>query len=156
MKIKRGFALAFVALALAVSSASATHTSIGLSSSLLGRGTMDRADLSALVRELGAMRALSRSDVAVVSASLQPGGTTDWHGHPGPSIVVVTAGTIRLLEPTANGCRVSDYSAGEAFFHREGNHNFVNPSGTVTAQFLVTYFAPAGPLLLHTSDPSTC
>jgi quercetin dioxygenase-like cupin family protein len=157
MAIKRGFFLAFVALALTVGTAFASHTAIGLTSTLLGRGTMDRADLSGLVRELGAMRKMARSDVAVVRASIAPGGTTDWHGHPGPSIVVVTVGTVRLLEPTANGdCQVEDYVAGEAFFHQEGAHNFVNPSGTVTAEFLVTYFAPAGPLLIHATDPGTC
>jgi hypothetical protein len=157
MKVKRGIALAFVALAFTVGSATATHTSVGLSSTLLGRGTMDRSALSGLVRELGAMRSMAQSDVAVVQASLLPNGTTDWHGHPGPSVVVVTAGTIRLIEPApAGGCSVTDYSAGQAFFHQEGAHNFVNPSGTVTAQFLVTYFAPPGPLLVHTPDPGTC
>lgn len=157
MAFKRALVLAVLMLVTTVGAALATHTSIGLSSTLLGRGTWDRADLSALAHELGDMHRMSRSDVAVVRATLAAGGSTDWHGHPGPSVVVVTAGTISLLEPTATGgCTVTDYTQGQAFFHAQGAHNFVNPSNVTQAEFLVTYFSPAGPLLVHEADPGTC
>jgi hypothetical protein len=103
------------------------------------------------------MHRMARADVAVVRATLAAGGTTDWHGHPGPSMVVITAGTIRVIEPGPGGtCVTNDYGVGEAFFHGQGAHNFVNPSAAVAAEFLVTYFAPAGPLLVHEADPGTC
>lgn len=156
MDIRRSLALAVIGLVMSAGAVLATHTSSGLSSTLLGRATWDRADLSALAHELGSLHRLAGSDVAVVRATLAPGGTTDWHGHPGPSVVVVTSGTIRVLEPApGKGCVVTDYAAPRAFFHSEGAHNFVNPSNT-TAEFLVTYFAPAGPLLSHEPDPGTC
>lgn len=105
----------------------ATHTSVGLNSELQGRGTGDRVALASLVRELGPLHALGASDVAVVQATLAPNGTTDWHGHPGPSIVIVTAGTVRVIEPGPRGlCITTDHATGTGFFHEEGAQNFVN------------------------------
>ena len=157
MAIKRAAVLAILVVIMAAGTALATHTSVGLTSTLLGRGSWDRAMFNDFRRELRSMRWAEGSDVAVVKATLAPGGTTDWHGHPGPSVVVVTAGTIRVLEPTRRGgCRVTDFTAGQAFFHEEGAHNFVNPSSAGTTEFLVTYFAPAGPLLVHEPNPGTC
>lgn len=155
MPVKRSFVLALLAIATTVGATLATHTSAGLTSQLLGRGTWDRPMLSEFVNELGDAHRSHESTVAVVRATLAPSGTTDWHGHPGPSVVVVTAGTIRLIEPAAGGgCRQSDHQAGEAFFRAEGAHNFVNPSAATQAEFLVTYFAPTGPLLTH--DTGSC
>jgi quercetin dioxygenase-like cupin family protein len=156
MTIRRASLIAVAALMLSAHAALATHTSSGLTSTLLGRGTWDRADLSELANELGDLHRMGGSDVAVVRATLAPGGTTDWHGHPGPSTIVVTAGTIRVLEATrSGGCEVSDYTTGQAFFHSQHAHSFVNP-GTSVAEFYVVYFSPAGPLLVHEPDPSTC
>ena len=155
MAIKRAAILGTLLAVTTVSAVLASHTAVGLSSTLLGRGTWDRADLSELVNELAPMHRATSSDVAVVRATLAGGGTTDWHGHPGPSVVVVTAGELDVTEPApGGGCATTRYRAGQAFFHTEGAHNFVNPSGTVQAEFLVTYFAPAGPLLVH--EPPAC
>lgn len=153
MNLKRAALLALVALTLTAHAALATHTSSGLSSSLLGRGTWDRADLAALVRGLGASHHMSGSDVAIVRATLAAGGTTDWHGHPGPSAVVVTAGSIRVVQALPGGtCSTTDYAAGTSFFHSEAAHTFLN-TGAITAEFYVVYFAPAGGLLVHEPNP---
>ena len=155
MSIKRAIVSAVVMVAATAGAVAATHTSAGLSSNLLGRGTWERPMLAEFVRELGDAHRYGDSTVAVVRATLAPGGTTDWHGHPGPSVVVVTAGTIRVTEPGTGGtCVSNDYTVGDAFFHGEGAHTFINPSGATQAEFLVTYFAPAGPLLTH--DEATC
>jgi hypothetical protein len=155
MPIRRSLAFALILAVTVVGAVAATHTSIGLSSSLLGRGSWDRSMLGEFASELGDVHRYGESTVAVVRASLAANGTTDWHGHPGPSVVVVTAGTLRVIEPApGGGCIQHDYQAGDAFFHAEGAHTFVNPSSTVQADFLVTYFAPAGPLLTH--DAATC
>ena len=156
MTIKRASLIAVVVLMLSAHAALATHTSTGLTSTLLGRGTWDRADLGELVNELGDFHRGSGSDVAVVRAALAPGGTTDWHGHPGPSAIVVTAGTIRVIQAIPGGrCGVSDYATGQAFFHSQDAHTFINP-GASTAEFYVVYFSPAGPLLVHEPDPGNC
>jgi len=149
MRIKRAALLAGLILAVTGGAAVATHTSVGLTSTLLGRGTWSDDSARAFVKDLKAIKRWDSSTVAVVRATLDAGGTTDWHGHPGPSVVVVTQGTIRVTEPTRNGgCRQTDYVANQAFVHDMSSHNFTNP-GATQAEFYVTYFAPAGPLLSH-------
>lgn len=157
MNIKRPLISAVLLTAATAGAALATHQSIGLTSSPLGRGTWNRTEMSTFAHELGSMHAATQSDVFVVKAALAPGGTTAWHGHTGPSVVVVTAGSIQLFEKTpSGGCEDNMYRAGQAFFHAEGAHNFVNPSGAEPAEFLVTYFVPAGTPVTHDPDPGTC
>lgn len=154
MAIKRAIVLAIVVLASTAGAVLATHTSTGLTTLATWRGSMDRADLIALARELGAMQAMDGSDLFVVRASVAPGGTTDWHGHTGPSIVVVTEGALEVTQATASGgCAVATYTRGEAFFHTERAHTFVNRTGT-TAEFLVAYFVPGGSPVTHPPAPA--
>lgn len=152
MKLKRGLLLAILVVAASASAALATHTATGLTTVATWRGTMDRADLKALDRELDPKNS---RDIFVVRASLAAGGTTDWHGHTGPSIVIVTEGELEVTDATRSGdCTVATYTKGEAFFHTERAHTFVNRTST-TVEFLVTYFVPSGTPVTHPSAP-TC
>ena len=152
MAIKRAFMLGIFTLAVTASAALATHTASGLTTLATWRGTMDRADLSSLVRELGPMHQSATSDLFVVRASLAAGGTTDWHGHTGPSIVIVTSGSIAVTQATpGGGCDVATYNAGQAFFHTERAHTF---RATAPAEFLVAYFVPGGSPVTHPPAPS--
>lgn len=156
MRILRALAVAAVAASLTAGVVLATHTSSGLGSSLLARGTWARADRTALLAGLARQGTAAQSEVAVVRATLAASGYTDWHGHPGPSVVVVTAGTLTVFEPTAaGGCTSREYRAGEAFFHAPGSHDFRN-LGAVTAEFYITYFVDAWPPLIHTPGPVGC
>ena len=156
MRIRRALVASLAATALTAGVAMATHQSSDLSSALLARGEWDRAERTAFLSALGRQGTATPSEVAVVSASLTPGGYTYWHGHPGPSVVVVTAGAVTVLEPTAaGGCQSRTYEAGDAFFHGAGNHDFRN-LGAGTAELYITYFVTAWPPLVHTEDPDTC
>ena len=156
MRIRRALAVATVATALTAGAALATHLSSGLSSTVLARGGWDRAERTQLLAALAGQGKAAQSEVAVVRASLTPGGYTFWHGHPGPSVVVVTAGVVTVVEPAAGGgCDERDYGAGKAFFHGAGNHDFRN-LGTTTAEFYITYFVTSWPPLVHTDAPGDC
>jgi quercetin dioxygenase-like cupin family protein len=142
--------------ALTAGVALATHQSSGLSSTLVARGGWDRAERTAFLAALGRQGTAEASEVAVIKATLAPDGFTYWHGHPGPSVVVVTTGALTVLEPTAwGGCTTRTYEAGDAFFHGPGNHDFRN-LGTGTAEFYITYYVTSWPPLIHTEDPGTC
>jgi len=100
------------------------------------------------------------SDMAMVRATLDPGGTTGWHAHPGPSVVILVAGTLRISEPKDRGCRVTEVSAAtgpKAFFHPQDVHRF-DSTGETVAEFYITYFAPTGaPLLVDVPEvPPGC
>jgi quercetin dioxygenase-like cupin family protein len=156
MRIRRAMVAAFTATALTAGVALATHQASGLSSTLQARGAWDRAERTAFLSALSRQGTADTSEVAVVKVSLTPGGYTYWHGHPGPSVVVVTAGAVTVLEPTAaGGCESRTYEAGDAFFHGAGNHDFRN-LGTEAAELYITYFVSSWPPLIHTEDPTTC
>jgi hypothetical protein len=113
------------------------------------------------------IRADEPTDIALVEASLTPGGYTGWHGHPGPSLVVVKSGTLTMYQPRRGddhdddavrqgSCLVQTFSAGQAFVHPPSVHNFVN-KGSGTLEFYIAYFAPpAAPLLRDEAAPSEC
>ena len=63
-----------------------------VSSTLIARGTASELH----VRDHSiclTLTARQPTDVALVKATIIPGGQTGWHMHPGPSIVIVQAGT---------------------------------------------------------------
>lgn len=154
MAVKRGLLLAIVVLAVTAGAVLATHNASGLATLATWRGTMDRADLSSLVGKLGDMHRIGESDLFVVRASLAAGGSTAWHGHTGPSIVVVTDGSIEVSEATpSGGCAVTTYHKGDAFFHTERAHTFDNRTAT-TAEILVAYFVPSGSPVTHPPAPA--
>jgi hypothetical protein len=165
-------ALAAVAAPVAVGGALATPPS-GLTSELLARGAAGefRIHDENMRLHMGARRP---TDVAIVQATLAPGGSTGWHGHPGPSLVIVKSGTVTMYEPARHhkgdhdddddrdgdrrrGCAVQSFGPGQAFVHPPSVHNFVN-TGQDTAEFYVEYFVPAGttPLLRDEPAPPEC
>lgn len=135
----------------AVGTALATHGP-PFHSALLADGTWSRSERVEFLSALAAQGNLASSRVVTVSVTLDPLSTIDWHGHPGPSAVVVTGGSLQVTERAPSGtCTTVPYGQGAAFFHTAGPHVFTNPS-TSPATFVVTYFAPAGPLV-HPAGP---
>jgi hypothetical protein len=142
----------------------------GLTSQLLARGAAGEFRIHEKSMGLR-MDARKATDVALVGATLDPGGSTGWHGHPGPSIVIVKSGTVTMYEPAHHkkahedddgrehrqGCAVQSFGPGQAFLHSASVHNFVN-SGQGTAEFYVTYLVPAdaAPLLRDEPAPPEC
>jgi quercetin dioxygenase-like cupin family protein len=81
------------------------------------------------------------TDVLQTDLIFQPGGTTGWHIHPGPVVVVVKSGA--LTEIHSNGC-ITVHPAGSAFFEAANDvHNVVNQAGMVTDVY-ATFLSPAG------------
>ena len=96
------------------------------------------------------------TEVSVLTLTLEPGGTTGWHSHPGLAIIAVAEGTGKLY---AADCSSQTYSAGQAFteagndaptvFRNESSSpvvltvSFIAPRGTGAA-FIRDEPAPAG------------
>lgn len=147
MKSKALFGAALAVIASLVTAVAFATPPSGLTSQLLARGAAGEFDVRDKTMKLK-IQAKEATDVAVVKATLAPGGQTGWHAHPGPSIVVVKSGTLTMVEAARGSCHGSTFGAGRAFVHPEEAHNFVN-TGAGDAEFYVTYFVPAGaaPLL---------
>jgi len=148
--IRLATVLAALLAVVAAGSALATHG--GFHGTPLADGTWSRGERTEFLAALAAQGSLDSSRVVTVSVTVDPLSSIDWHGHPGPSVVVVTGGTLDVTERDAAGrCATATYAAGAAFYHTLGAHRFTNPNTTPTT-FVVTYFAPAGGLL-HPADP---
>jgi quercetin dioxygenase-like cupin family protein len=149
-RIRMAIAIGGIAVLLGGTVALATPPS-GLTSTLLARGSWSRHDRVQLLAGLTRQIKPASSDVAMVRATLEPGGTTGWHDHPGSSVVILATGTLTISEAKGRGCRVTEVSAAagqKAFFHPDDAHRFDNKGETV-AEFYITYFAPtAAPLLI--------
>ena len=106
---------------------------------LLSRGAVAKPfEAEANGIELEAER---RIDVAVAHLTFQPGSSTGWHRHPGPTVVTITAGELTI---TDRKCRSRTFEAGDAFVE-EGppRHVAVNTADTIT-ETIVTFFVPRG------------
>ena len=70
--------------------------SSGLTTTILAKSLFDQIDVKAhrIPAHLWQARIKTHglSDVYVVDNKLAPGGTTGWHAHPGPSLILVVAG----------------------------------------------------------------
>jgi quercetin dioxygenase-like cupin family protein len=94
------------------------------------------------------------TDFVFVEVTIEPGGFTGWHTHPGPLLVAVQSGTLtRYLAD----CRVETNTAGDSFIEHAGRravHMGVN-NGSEPVVLLVTYVVPAGgPLRNEAAEPS--
>jgi quercetin dioxygenase-like cupin family protein len=91
------------------------------------------------------------SDALQADLIFQPGGTTGWHTHPGPVVVVIKSGA--LTETHSDGC-TTVHPAGSVFFEDAGVvHNASNQTGGVTEVY-ATFMFPAGTQpLIPAPDP---
>ena len=54
------------------------------------------------------------SDVIVQQVTIAPGGSTGWHSHPGPAVVIVKSGSLTLYDGDDRRCIGTTYSANPA------------------------------------------
>ncbi len=98
------------------------------------------------------------TDVAMAQITVQPGGSSGWHSHPGGAIIVVKTGTLTVYRSVGSQCQASTYSAGQAFIERPGEVDDVLNTGTVPYVLLVTFpRVPQGDSArIDEPDPGNC
>ena len=155
MNTKRGIrwallsvGLAGVVTAVTVAPGGATPPS-GLTQVPLARGT-DVSD--------GTIPLQVGTDVAMAQITVEPGGTSGWHSHPGGAIVVVKQGSLTVYGSAGSQCQITTYSAGQAFIERPGEVDDVTNAGTVPYVLFVTFpRVPQGDSpRTDQPDPGTC
>jgi len=86
--------------------------------------------------------------ITIKSASNNLGvvGTTGWHSHPGPVVVLVTAGEMSFYDSDDPTCTVRTYTAGQAFVDSgQGHVHIARNEGTINLELWATYFdVPSG------------
>ena len=143
------FAMAIVALAgVAVIRAHATPPS-ELTNYPLARGT--NVSHGTIPLQVG-------TDVAMAQITVDVGGSSGWHSHPGGAIVVVKQGSLTVYRSIGSQCEIETYTAGEAFIERPGEVDQVINTGTIPYILFVTFpHVPQGDSArTDEPDPGTC
>ena len=140
--------LAGVVTALTVAPGGATPAS-GLVNVPLARGT--NASDGTIPLQVG-------TDVAMAQITVEPGGSSGWHSHPGGAMVVVKTGTLTVHRSLGSRCQTTTYSVGQAFIERPGEVDDVVNAGTVPYVVFVTFpRVPQGESArIDEPDPGTC
>jgi quercetin dioxygenase-like cupin family protein len=147
-----GIGLAGVVTAVTVAPSAATPPS-ALVNVFLARGT----DVSP-----GTIPLQRGTDVVMTQITVQPGGSSGWHSHPGGAIIVVQQGTLSVYRAIGSQCQTTMYRAGQAFIERPGEVDQVINRGTVPYVLYVTFpgVPPGGEgsagARIDQPDPGTC
>jgi quercetin dioxygenase-like cupin family protein len=82
------------------------------------------------------------SDLYITQNTIQPGGQSGWHTHPGPSLVTVTEGAVTVYE---DDCTSATYSLGQTFTDLGCGdvHNVVNETAA-EAKTIAVQIVPHG------------
>ena len=131
--------------ALTAAPASATP-STGVTTTILGTAAFDQIHVKAHAHQPNLWKAQIKtrglSDAYVVNNKFAPGAATGWHSHPGPSLILVVAGTVTDYTGDDPACTPHVYGAGAGFVDPGGTHVHLlrnetsAPAETIAVQLL--------------------
>lgn len=139
--------LAVAVLGAGLYSATVHATPSPVSTTILGKARFGDIDLKAHTHpaDIWQSRIQTRgaSDLYVVDNKLAPGATTDWHSHPGPSLIEVISGTVTNYLGDDQSCTPHTYAAGTGFVDPGGEdvHTLRN-EGSVPAETIAVQLLP--------------
>jgi quercetin dioxygenase-like cupin family protein len=98
------------------------------------------------------------ADVYVVRNTVPAGGYSGWHTHPGPSIVLVSAGTATVYDGDDPSCTPKTYPAGSAFVDSGNGHvHMVRNEGAIDLVTVAFQMVPATqPRRIDAPNPGYC
>jgi hypothetical protein len=154
MKSKRRWAVLAVVVAAAGAGASTVLATpqAGVTTTTVGTASLPPEQIQSYFRQptptwppsfwSAMVRTHGITDLYVVDNVIAPGGTTGWHTHAGPSLIIVKTGTVTNYRAEANRCAGVDYPAGTAFVDGGGNdvhelkNNTTSPVETIAVQLI--------------------
>ena len=98
-------------------------------------------------------------EVWTVLFTVQPGGHSGWHTHPGPAIFTVSAGTLTMYEGDDPSCTPHLFPTGTGSIEADSpdHRHLLRNETTSVAQTIVTFVVPVGaPIRTDLPDPGTC
>jgi quercetin dioxygenase-like cupin family protein len=116
-----------------------------ISAPIFARGDfVDRVDVKVKFERDGNIivsNAPDAGEVVVQEITMGPLGTTGWHSHPGPVVVVVKQGTLTYVRADGGVCTSTPYPAGSAFVDPgQGHAHTAFNFGTENVILIATYF----------------
>jgi quercetin dioxygenase-like cupin family protein len=163
MKSKWVCALLVAVLATGVYAGNVLATpSSGVTTSILAKSRFEDFDVNAHTIPARLWRARIKthglSDVYVVDNKIAQGGTTGWHSHPGPSLILVVAGTVTNYTGDDRTCTGRAYRAGSGFIDPGGNDvHMLRNEGSVQAETIAVQLLPKdADRKIDKPDPGNC
>lgn len=98
-------------------------------------------------------------DTVVQQIVIAPGGTTGWHSHPGPVVVLIASGEMKFYSGDSASCTAITYAAGQAFIDSgQGHVHIARNEGTENLVIWATYFdvPPGRPFRIDAPSPGNC
>lgn len=107
------------------------------------------------------LKTLDDTDMGADRLTVQPGGYSGWHAHPGPVFVTVTQGSIVWYDGSDGLCTPHTYTQGQSFIERPYRvHNAKNASNSEPAEFIAITIKPVGfvgpAFRLDRAQPNNC
>jgi hypothetical protein len=84
------------------------------------------------------------TDVHMIQNTITPGGTFGWHSHPGPSLVIVKAGTATFYDADDPTCAPLVVPTGSGFVDNGQDTHVVRNEGSIDLVTEVVSLVPAG------------
>lgn len=97
-------------------------------------------------------------DVVITQFSIAPGKSTGWHFHPGPTFIIVTAGTLTRYQADDPTCTGTPYGPNTGFFEAPGDVHIARNEGTESVVGMVAYLnVPiGGAVKTPVASPGNC
>jgi quercetin dioxygenase-like cupin family protein len=158
-------ALGFVLGATAFTAVALATTPSGASGMVWARaGFPDRVDLKFAVKDSYKGTEVTgvndAQETVVQQIMFAPYGSTGWHSHPGPVVVLIKSGELTFYSGDDPTCTARKYSAGQAFVDSGQGHVHLarNESATQTMELWATYFdvPPGGAFRTDAPAPGNC
>jgi quercetin dioxygenase-like cupin family protein len=103
------------------------------------------------------LKSKDNTDIVVANIAITPGGTSGWHSHPGPVLVVVKTGALTIYRGDDPTCSPTLHPAGTAFTEEGGVVHIARNEGAVAATTVATFFVPASaPQRIDQALPGNC
>ena len=129
-----------------------------VTSTTIATGSLDPINLSIKNGDWKTeIRTKGQSTLTVVENRVAPGGSFGWHSHPGPSLVIVKAGTLTFYDASDPDCTPSVHSAGDAYVDEGTDVHVARNETLAEAIVIVTRLIPEGSApRIDEPDPGTC
>lgn len=102
----------------------------------------------------------SPCDTAVQQVTLDPGGSTGWHTHPGPTFVAVAEGEGTLYHAGQAGCPGHKYAANAGFFQPSEDVHVIRNEASAPLVVFASYVLPRGTpstaIVTNQPQPASC
>lgn len=86
----------------------------------------------------------SACDTVVQQATINPGGHTGWHSHPGPTFVAIAQGEGTLYHSDQAGCPGHKFGTGSGFFQPSADVHLLRNEGSAPLVIYAFYVLPPG------------